>query len=49
MVSRFSGYIVLGVGVVGVEHKQKLELRLGYSGLVLDLRLRNVLIAGSFG
>lgn len=36
MVSRFSGYIVLGLGIVGVEHK-------------LDLRLRNVLIAGSFG
>lgn len=47
MVSRFSGYI--GIGIVGVEHKQKLELGLGYSGLVLDLRLRNVLIAGSFG
>ncbi|KAK6146963.1 hypothetical protein DH2020_017875 [Rehmannia glutinosa] len=34
------GYIVLRIGVVGLEHKQKLELRLG---------LVNILSAGSFG
>lgn len=48
MVSWFRGYIVLGIGVVGFEYKQKLELRLGF-GLALDLGLRNILIAGSFG
>lgn len=34
------GYIVLRIGVVGLEHKQKLELRLD---------LKNMLFAGSFG
>lgn len=47
MVSRFSGYIT-GVVVGGLEHKQKLDLRLGL-GLVVDLGLMNILIAGSFG
>lgn len=34
------GYIVSGTGVVGLEHKQKLELRLD---------LMNLMFAGSFG
>lgn len=33
------GYIITGIGAVGLEHKQKLELRLGL----------NMLFAGSFG
>lgn len=41
-------YIVSGIGVVGFEHKQKLELRL-FLGLILDLNLMNILFAGSFG
>lgn len=43
MVSRpcsAGGYIVLRIGVVGLEHKQKLELRLG---------LMDILFACSFG
>lgn len=43
MVSEFcsaGGYIVSGIGVVGFEHKKKLELRLD---------LMNLLFAGSFG
>lgn len=47
MVSRFSGYIT-GVVVGGLEHKQKLDLRLGLD-FVVDLGLMNILIAGSFG
>lgn len=42
------GYIVSGIGVVGLEHKQKLDLRLGLC-LVLDLGMMNILFAGSFG
>lgn len=34
------GYIALGIGVVGLEHKQKLDLRLG---------LMEMSFAGSFG
>lgn len=34
------GYIALRIGVVGLEHKQKLDLRLG---------LMKILLAGSFG
>lgn len=50
MVSGFSGYIVSGPGVVGLEHKQKLDLRLGLGLFVnLVLGLMNFLIAGSFG
>lgn len=41
-------YIVSGIGVVGLEHKQKLDLRLGLC-LVLDLGMMNILFAGSFG
>lgn len=43
MVSRpccVGGGIISRIGVVGFEHKQKLELRLG---------LMNILFAGSFG
>ena len=42
------GYIVLGIGFVGLAHKQKSEQRLGL-GLVLDLGLINILFSGSFG
>ena len=51
MVSGFcsgGGYIVSAIAVVGFEHKQKLDLRLGLC-LVFELGLMNILFAGSFG
>lgn len=42
------GYLGSAIGIVGLEHKQKLDLRLGL-GIVFDLGLMNILFAGSFG
>lgn len=42
------GYKISRIGVVGFEHKQKLDLRLGLD-LVFGLGLMNILFAGSFG
>lgn len=50
MVSDFSivVYIVSRIGAVGLEHKQKLDLRLGLNPLFL-VGLMYILFAGSFG
>lgn len=42
------GYIVSRIGALGLEHKQKLDLTLGF-GLILHLGLMIFLFAGSFG